>query len=57
MISLVVLTSDRVHLLRKCVDNVLMRTSDATRDIIIWDNASTDGTAEYLATRAQDSGC
>lgn len=50
MISLVVLTHSRVKLLRKCVENVLGRTSDATREIVIWNNASTDGTAEYLAT-------
>jgi GT2 family glycosyltransferase len=49
-IAIVVLTHNRVHLLRKCVENVLLRTSDATREIVIWDNGSTDGTAEYLQT-------
>jgi GT2 family glycosyltransferase len=49
-IAVVVLTHDRLHLLRKCVENVLLGTSDRTREILIWDNASTDGTAEYLAT-------
>jgi GT2 family glycosyltransferase len=49
-IAVVVLTHNRVDLLRKCVENVLLRTSPATREIIIWDNASPDGTAEYLAT-------
>src|SRR3954471_10882426 len=49
-IAIVVLTHNRVHLVSKCVENVLLRTSDATREIVIWDNASTDGTAEYLAT-------
>jgi GT2 family glycosyltransferase len=47
-IAVVVLTHNRVHLLRKCVENVLLRTSEATREIVIWDNASPDGTAEYL---------
>lgn len=47
-IAVVVLTHNRVHLLRKNVENVLLRTSDATREIVIWDNASTDGTAAYL---------
>jgi GT2 family glycosyltransferase len=47
-IAIVVLTHNRVHLLRKCVENVLQRTSPATREIVIWDNASPDGTAEYL---------
>jgi GT2 family glycosyltransferase len=47
-IAVVVLTHNREHLLRKCVENVLLRTSPATREIVIWDNASTDGTAAYL---------
>lgn len=47
-IAAVVLTHNRVHLLRHCVENVLRRTSPATREIVIWDNASTDGTREYL---------
>ena len=47
-LAVVVLTHNRVHLLRKCVENVLLRTSRATREIVIWNNASTDGTAEYL---------
>ena len=47
-IAMVVVTYDRVHLLRQCVEQVLSRTSEATREIVIWDNASTDGTGEYL---------
>jgi GT2 family glycosyltransferase len=47
-IAIVVLTHNRVHLLPKCVENVLMRTSPVTREIVIWNNASTDETAEYL---------
>jgi GT2 family glycosyltransferase len=50
MIAAVVLTHDREHLLRQCVDNVLARTSELTTEILIWDNASSDGTAEYLAS-------
>jgi GT2 family glycosyltransferase len=46
--SAVVLTHNRLHLLRQCVENVLLRTSGVTREILIWDNASTDGTAAYL---------
>jgi GT2 family glycosyltransferase len=48
-IAIVVLTHNRAELLRKCVENVLLRTSEATREIVIWDNASSDGTAAYLA--------
>ena len=55
-IAVVVLTHNRVHLLPKCVENVLLRTSAATREIVIWNNASTDGTAELsrLARRSAD---
>ena len=42
------LTHNRVHLLRKCVENVLARDLDATREIVIWNNGSTDGTRDYL---------
>lgn len=47
-VGVVVLTHSRVHLLRKCVENVLARTSPATTEIVIWNNGSTDGTREYL---------
>jgi GT2 family glycosyltransferase len=49
-IAIVVLTHNRVHLLRKCVENVLLQTSAKTREIVIWDNASPDGTPGYLAS-------
>lgn len=48
MIAVVVLTHDRVHLLRRCVENVLGRTSALTTEIVIWDNGSADGTRGYL---------
>jgi GT2 family glycosyltransferase len=49
-IAVVVLTYNRVHLLRQCVENVLSRTSGLTKEIIVWNNASGDGTREYLDT-------
>lgn len=49
-IAVVVLTHNRAELLQKCVENVLRHTSEATQEIIIWDNASTDETAAYLDT-------
>jgi GT2 family glycosyltransferase len=52
-ITVVVLTHNRVHLLRQCVENVLARTTEDTKEIIIWDNGSTDGTWDYLATLSQ----
>ena len=48
MIAIVVLTHDRLDLLRSCVDRVLLRTSELTREIVVWDNGSSDGTSEYL---------
>lgn len=48
MIAVVVLTHNRLDLLRRCVDNVLLRTSDWTKEIVIWNNDSTDGTHGYL---------
>jgi GT2 family glycosyltransferase len=48
-IAIVVVTHNPVHLFRQCVENVLARVSDATTEILIWDNASPDGTREYLS--------
>lgn len=48
MISIVLLTFNRIKLLKLCVEQVLAKTSDATSEIIIWNNASTDGTDAYL---------
>lgn len=47
-IAVVVLTYNRVNLLRQCVENTLGRASEATREIVIWNNGSTDGTRAYL---------
>jgi GT2 family glycosyltransferase len=47
-IAVVVLTHNRVHLLRKCVEGVLAVASPATREVVIWNNGSTDGTRSYL---------
>jgi GT2 family glycosyltransferase len=48
VISIVVVTYDRLHLLSRCVEDVLLRTSSHTREIVIWNNASQDGTRDYL---------
>ena len=53
MIAIVVLTHNRAHLLERCVDDVLLRTSDATKEIVIWDNASDDETNDYLRALAE----
>lgn len=51
-IAIVVLTHNRLELLRQCVDNVLGRTSSETREIVVWDNASSDGTPAFLDSLA-----
>ncbi len=45
--SIVMITMDRLHLLRSCFEKVLANTT-ATDQIVLWDNASTDGTVEFL---------
>lgn len=47
-ISIIVLTHNRCQLLQQCFENVLMRTSERTAEIIIWNNASRDETTAYL---------
>jgi GT2 family glycosyltransferase len=49
VIAVVVLTHNRAHLLRRCVEDVLLRTSPETSEIVIWDNASEDDTRTYLS--------
>ena len=48
-IAVVVLTFNRPHLLRQCLDNVLARASDLTTEIVLVDNGSTDNPPEVLA--------
>jgi GT2 family glycosyltransferase len=50
MIAVVVITHNRVHLLRECVENVLSRASEQTTEIVLWDNGSTDATPDYLGS-------
>ena len=51
-VAIVVLTYDRVHLLKQCVEYVIGRTSPLTEEIVIWNNDSSDGTRAYLDTLA-----
>ncbi len=48
MISIVLVTCNRRHLLEACLKNVLGRLSEETGQIVIWNNASVDGTRELL---------
>jgi GT2 family glycosyltransferase len=47
-VAIVVLTYNRAHLLRQCVENLLARTSKRVTEIVVWNNASTAETREYL---------
>ena len=46
--SIVLVTRDRLNMLRECVASVLDNTEDVDYELIVWDNASTDGTSEYI---------
>lgn len=49
MVSLIILTKDRVDLLRRCVDSILTRTDYGPYEILVVDNGSSEReTLEYL---------
>jgi GT2 family glycosyltransferase len=39
-------------MLKKCVSSILRNTCDVDHELIVWDNASTDGTGDYLDATA-----
>ena len=47
-VSILLVTCDRLAMLKQCVSSLLANTRDVEYELIVWDNASTDGTAEYL---------
>ncbi len=46
--SILLVTYNRLGMLKECVSSILANTGDVDYELIAWDNASTDGTAEYL---------
>lgn len=48
MVSIVVITYNRFDFFRKCISSVIETTADLDKEIIIWDNGSTDGTREFI---------
>jgi GT2 family glycosyltransferase len=54
MISIVLITYNRLKLLKLNVEQVLSKTSALTKEIIIWNNSSTDGTEQYLESIKHD---
>jgi glycosyltransferase involved in cell wall biosynthesis len=53
-VSLVVVTYNRLGMLRECLASLLEKTSGADFEILVWDNASTDGSREFLDGLAAD---
>lgn len=51
-IAVVVITHERLNLIRQCVENTLSRVSASTTEIVIWNNGSADGTRAYLDSLA-----
>jgi len=46
--SLILVTYNRVKMLRMCVSSIIANTDGPSYELIVWDNASTDGTAQFL---------
>ncbi len=46
--SILVVTYNRLKMLRKCLESILANTDDVSYELIVWNNASDDGTKEYL---------
>jgi GT2 family glycosyltransferase len=52
-VSIVVVTYDNLPLTRACLDSLEQHTDYGSTEVIVVDNASTDGTPEYLQAWAQ----
>jgi len=52
--SIIVLTHNNLHLTKLCVESIFRNTQWPNIELIIVDNASTDGTREYLKELAQE---
>ena len=53
MISIVLVTYNRLHLLRDVVGKTLENLSNETTEVIIWNNNSDDGTRDFLEANAK----
>lgn len=48
LISIFIITHNRLGFLKQCVESLLPTLSEFKYELVIWDNASTDGTKQYL---------
>ncbi|MBN1319909.1 MAG: glycosyltransferase [Thermoleophilia bacterium] len=48
VVTIMLVTYNRLGMLKECVSSILANSDDTDYELIIWDNASTDGTGEYL---------
>jgi len=46
--SIVLITCNRLRMLRECLGSLLEHTKGDRHEVIVWNNGSTDGTKEYL---------
>lgn len=53
-VSIIIVTYNNLALTKLCLDSVLRNTQWPNYEIIVVDNASTDGTREYLSRCSQD---
>ncbi len=51
-VSIIIPTFNKLELTRKCLDALREHTSDGSYELIVVDNASTDGTVEFLKTES-----
>jgi O-antigen/teichoic acid export membrane protein/GT2 family glycosyltransferase len=48
LVSFCVVTHNRPQMLKKCIESLLSSTSSVNREILIWDNNSTEETTSFL---------
>lgn len=48
MISLIIVTYNRLELFSQCIKSMIESTKDVDKELIIWDNGSSDGTIELI---------
>jgi GT2 family glycosyltransferase len=53
-VSILVVTYNRLRMLRECLASLLQQTGGTSFEIVVWDNSSSDGTREYLDGLARD---